>query len=69
MTSLEIKQRHNLSLVEKPKPNTYDAVILAVSHNEFAAMKPEEIVALGKSQAVIYDVKSVLPKDICDGWL
>ncbi|MDG1773447.1 MAG: nucleotide sugar dehydrogenase [Oceanicoccus sp.] len=65
----EIKQRHNLSLVEKPKPNTYDAVILAVSHNEFAAMKPEEIVALGKSQAVIYDVKSVLPKDICDGWL
>ena len=46
--------------------NTYEAIILAVSHEKFKAFD------LGKYQsgnAVIYDVKSFLPKEIVDGRL
>ncbi|PSL44894.1 UDP-N-acetyl-D-galactosamine dehydrogenase [Chitinophaga niastensis] len=44
----------------------YDAVILAVSHNEFKSL---DIKKLCKPRAVIYDVKGLLPKEIVDGRL
>ncbi len=45
------------------KQNGYDAIILAVSHNEFSEL---DIKALLKPNAVIYDVKGVLPKELVD---
>lgn len=44
----------------------YDAIILAVSHSVFAGMKLEK---LKKENAIVYDVKGVLPKHIVDGCL
>ncbi|WP_291909310.1 nucleotide sugar dehydrogenase [Chitinophaga sp. CB10] len=44
----------------------YDAVILAVSHNEF---KELNINKLCKNRAVVYDVKGVLPKELTDARL
>jgi UDP-N-acetyl-D-galactosamine dehydrogenase len=40
--------------------NTYDAVVLAVAHEQFKKMGAEAIRALGKSQHVLYDLKYVL---------
>ena len=45
---------------------TYDAIILAVSHKTFGSLPIE---ALKKSNAVVYDVKAFLPKDMVDGRL
>ncbi|RIJ42784.1 nucleotide sugar dehydrogenase [Pontibacter oryzae] len=45
---------------------TYDAVILAVSHKEFEKL---DLTKLCKPNAVVYDVKGVLPKELADARL
>jgi UDP-N-acetyl-D-galactosamine dehydrogenase len=47
----------------------YAAVVLAVSHREFAELGEAGIKALGQPGAVLYDVKSVLPLGAADGRL
>ncbi len=47
----------------------YDAIIVAVSHEQFRNMSPTSIRALGKTNVVVYDVKSVLPEAVYDGRL
>ncbi len=55
--------------VDQPQPGTYDAVILAVAHQQFRELGVEGIRALAKPNAVIYDVKYVLPASAVDGRL
>ncbi len=57
---------YGLSTIKEAKDNTYDAIILAVSHDEFKVMGAEVIRALGKVESVIYDLKYVLPKESVD---
>ena len=40
--------------------NEYDAIILAVAHDEFKQMTVAEIHALGKTNYVLYDLKTRL---------
>jgi len=49
-----------------PQSGIYDAVILAVAHNQFREVDPEIICKLGKPLSVIYDVKSILPGKLSD---
>lgn len=65
-SSEQAEHEYGLSLVEEPKLNSYDAIILAVSHNEFKALGVDKIRALGKNSHVLYDLKYVLPKDSVD---
>lgn len=44
----------------------YDAVILAVSHRQFADL---DVAAFGKKNAVIFDIKGILPKEDVTGRL
>jgi UDP-N-acetyl-D-galactosamine dehydrogenase len=53
-------------LLTQPKPNHYDAIIMAVGHNEFKEMGASEIHALGKESHVLYDLKYVLDKSDVD---
>jgi UDP-N-acetyl-D-glucosamine/UDP-N-acetyl-D-galactosamine dehydrogenase len=53
-------------LRQKPVSGTYDAVVVAVAHREFAAMSPKDIRELGKTGCVVYDIKSLLPADLVD---
>jgi len=62
----EAEREYQLSLTEKPKAGHYDAIILAVSHNEFKALGVENIRALGKANHVLYDLKYLLPKESVD---
>lgn len=64
--SHEAEHEYGLSLCEQPKQNHYDAIIIAVSHNEFRTMGSEAIHALGKSKHVLYDLKYVLDKESVD---
>jgi len=52
-----------------PERGTYQAIILAVAHREFAEMGAVGLKALGGSKVVMYDVKSALPLGAADGRL
>jgi len=53
-------------LTTLPPPASFDAVIIAVPHREFREMGIEAIRALARPQAVIFDVKSVFPREATD---
>ena len=61
--SLEFRDK---SLELKVERGGFDAVILAVAHDEFKSL---DVKSLLKPNGVIYDVKGVLPRDIVDGRL
>jgi len=52
-----------------PSLGSYDAVLLAVSHDQFRALAGEGVRAFGKVLSVVYDVKHVLPRAAVDGRL
>jgi len=52
--------------VDRPDPQGYDAVVLAVAHDRFRAFDAAQIRALLVPDGVVYDVKSVWPRDVVD---
>ena len=56
----EAEHEYAITPVQSVKAYTYDAVILAVAHNQFKEMGVTEIRALGKTNHVLYDLKYVL---------
>ncbi len=65
----EAKHEYGITPISTLENGKYDAVILAVSHKQFKDMGVDKIRALGKPGSVLYDVKSLLPKDKVDGRL
>lgn len=65
----EALEEYGLSLIDRPEPGHYDAVILAVAHKAFNHDGAEGIRAFGRPGAVLFDVKSVLPIEASDGRL
>lgn len=63
------RQVYALEPVDQPEDGSYDAVILAVGHDQFRELGAAGIRALGKPQSVVYDVKYVLPREAVDGRL
>ncbi len=63
----EVEDVYGINLHDNLKTlHAYDAIILAVAHKEFLSL---DLTSLVKSNAVIFDAKSVLPKDLVDGRL
>jgi UDP-N-acetyl-D-galactosamine dehydrogenase len=67
--ALECRAVYGLDVVTEPVEGKYDAIILAVAHDQFRAMSIDSIRSLGKENCVIYDIKYLLPKDAVDGRL
>jgi UDP-N-acetyl-D-galactosamine dehydrogenase len=65
-SSEQAEHEYNLSLTEKPEVGHYDAIILAVAHNQFKRLGVDEIRKLGKQHHVLYDLKYILPKESVD---
>ncbi len=65
----EAEHEYGITPVSTLEPGKYDAIILAVAHRQFHEMGVEKIRALGKPQAVLFDVKYILPVDQVDGRL
>ncbi len=65
----ETQHEYGITPIDQPRPNTYDAIILAVKHDQFVQMGEEKIRALGKENHVLYDIKYVLSSDKVDGRL
>ncbi|GAA0871256.1 nucleotide sugar dehydrogenase [Gangjinia marincola] len=64
----EVKNLFGLDLVSdiQDLKESFDSVVLAVSHNEFLTL---DFNTLQKKNSVLFDVKSILPKEIVDGRL
>lgn len=62
----EAEDEYKICLTQTLEKGVYDAVILAVAHNEFKSMGGDEIQSLGKVTSVIYDLKYILPPSIAD---
>ncbi|MEE9337047.1 MAG: UDP binding domain-containing protein, partial [Methylococcaceae bacterium] len=62
----EAKHEYNISPIEAPKEKYYDAVLLAVAHNEFKEMGKAGISKLCKTDSIIYDLKYILPREEVD---
>lgn len=64
----EVKELFDINLINSTQSinKTYDAIVLAVSHNEFLGL---DFDLLTNNNSVIFDVKSCLPKDKVDGRL
>lgn len=62
-----VKKEYDLDIVDHIADNdTFDAVILAVAHEQFSTL---DIKSLMKENSVIYDVKGFLDRNIVDGRL
>ncbi len=53
----------------RPEADSYDAVIVAVGHQQFVQTGISGVRALGKQGAVLFDVKGIFAKDDSDGRL
>ena len=60
---------YNIAPIDKPAKGKYDAIILAVPHDEFKDLAVGEIRAYGKKNHVLYDIKYLLKADESDGRL
>jgi UDP-N-acetyl-D-galactosamine dehydrogenase len=65
----QAQHEYGLAPVNEPGQGVYDAVVVAVGHDEFRALGAAGIRAFGKPESVIYDVKYVLPRESVDGRL
>jgi UDP-N-acetyl-D-galactosamine dehydrogenase len=63
------KHEYGIDLIDTPERGTYDAIIVAVGHHQFTDIGAAGIRDFGKSSAVLYDVKYVLPREAVDGRL
>jgi len=52
-----------------PAPARYDALIVAVAHDQFKTRGIEGLRRLANDRAIIYDIKGMFPKEQVDGRL
>ncbi len=62
----EAVHEYGLELVREPKDGAYDAIILAVAHDQFVSMGAERVRAFGRANNVLYDLKYVLKPEEAD---
>lgn len=62
----EAQHEYGITLTDDLKHNHYDAIILAVGHQQFLQLGTEEIRKFGKEDNVLYDIKSLLPRSSVD---
>ncbi|WP_311221104.1 MULTISPECIES: Vi polysaccharide biosynthesis UDP-N-acetylglucosamine C-6 dehydrogenase TviB [unclassified Acidovorax] len=56
----EAQAEYGIALVPTPAPGAYDAIIVAVAHQQFRALGAAAIRAMGKPEHVLFDLKYVL---------
>lgn len=65
----EAEHEYAIRPISQPELGSYDAIVIAVAHQQFKSLGAEGIRAFGKPASVIYDVKHILPRDAVDGRL
>ena len=66
----EVKKEYSIDLLDKVDFKNYDAIILAVAHDEFKKLEPQIKKAKEENKSlVVYDVKGLLDKNLVDARL
>ena len=65
----EANDIYDIEMLPQLSRGQYDAVVVAVAHDDFKNMGVDEIRALGKERHVLYDIKHVFPREDTDGRL
>ena len=62
----EAKKEFDINLLEEPQRDKYDAIILAVAHEEFVKMGEDGIRKFGANKHILYDLKYILSAEQSD---
>ena len=65
----EAKQEYGIMPIDEPVAGKYDAIVLAVAHDEFKSMDVKTFRKLGRDNHVLYDIKYILDANEVDGRL
>jgi UDP-N-acetyl-D-galactosamine dehydrogenase len=66
VSSLAARKEYGISLLTDIENNKYQAILIAVAHDEIKAMGPEKIRKMGCGNAVIFDLKHCFDKNESD---
>ncbi len=62
----EARRTYGIELTDTPDMAAYDGILLAVAHGAFRQMGAEAIRAYGTPDALLYDLKYILPPEDSD---
>jgi len=65
----EVEHEYGLQPIKEPASGKYDAIVMAVAHDQIRELGIEAIKKYGRRDCVLYDIKSILPKASVDGRL
>jgi UDP-N-acetyl-D-glucosamine/UDP-N-acetyl-D-galactosamine dehydrogenase len=65
----EADHEYNIKPIDWPEKGKYDAILLAVAHDDFKKLPLDHIRAFGKDNNVLYDIKYLLNANETDGRL
>jgi len=65
----EAREVYGFKPLSEPVENSYDAIVLAVSHQEFIDLGVDAIRKFGKPEHVLFDIKYMFPAEQSDGRL
>jgi UDP-N-acetyl-D-galactosamine dehydrogenase len=58
----EVQETYNINQIKYPLENEYDAIVLAVAHDQFINLGARKIKSFGKRDHILYDLKYLFPK-------
>ena len=65
----EVNREYDITPVNEPIEGKYDAIVIAVAHDEFKSLTLDQIKRFGKANHVLYDIKYLLKANQVDGRL
>ena len=65
----EARLEYGLELIDEPEESAFDAIVLAVGHQQFRSAGKSALREYGKQEQVFFDVKSLLSLPFVDGRL
>lgn len=66
VNSEDAQHEYGVEMIPQPEPQKYDAILLAVAHQQFKQMSIEQIKVYSKPNSVIYDLKYLFPASQTD---
>ena len=59
----DVEKELKITLKSDLTNSNYNAIIIAVAHDEFKSMNPDEIINFGTEDVIIYDLKYIMPDE------
>jgi UDP-N-acetyl-D-glucosamine/UDP-N-acetyl-D-galactosamine dehydrogenase len=62
----EAQHEYAINVIDSPRDDQYDGIIVTVAHEQFKQMSEADIRRLGRKKHVLYDLKYILNKSQSD---